>query len=111
MDTLTHTTATTIRDLNDRFRTTLTGGQLMLTPGIVGRPDSEQILAKVVSFSDFSSDNDPYGEHDFGAFEHAGDTIFWKLDYYNHDLSQGSENPANPSVTTRVLTIMLAEEY
>lgn len=58
-----------IRILNDRFRNQLKGGQVMLTRGIAGRPDSPQILARVVSFSVFSERNDPYGEHDFGAFE------------------------------------------
>jgi hypothetical protein len=50
-------------------------------------------------------------EHDFGSFELAGETFFWKIDYYNNDLVAGSEDPADPSKTTRVLTIMLAEEY
>jgi hypothetical protein len=100
-----------IRTLNDQFRTQLRGGQLMMTRGIAGRPDSQAILARVASFNDFSPDNDPYGEHDFGAFDHAGDKIFWKIDYYGPDLQSGSEDPSDPAVTARVLTIMLADEY
>jgi hypothetical protein len=100
-----------IRALNDAFRTKLSGGQLLLTQGIAGRPDAEDILRKVTLFSEFSEDNDPHGEHDFGAFEHGSDTMFWKIDYYNSDLQAGSDDPSDPAVTTRVLTVMLASEY
>ncbi|HSU55240.1 MAG TPA: DUF3768 domain-containing protein [Candidatus Dormibacteraeota bacterium] len=78
---------------------------------MVGRPDLEQILAKVRSFDQFNEDNNPFGERDFGALEHEGERIFWKLDYYDLDLRNGSPDPADPAVTSRVLTIMLAEEY
>jgi hypothetical protein len=62
-------------------------------------------------FDSFTPDNDPYGEHDFGAFEHEGQRIFWKIDYYAPDMEHGSEDPADPKQTVRVLTIMLASEY
>jgi Protein of unknown function (DUF3768) len=55
--------------------------------------------------------NDPYGEHDFGNFTLAGRKFFWKIDAYDANMEFGSEDPADPSQTTRVLTIMLAEEY
>src|SRR5665213_3108839 len=74
-----------IRELNDAFRRLKSGGgKLLLTPGISALPQADQIavLAKVASFDDFSEDNDPHGEHDFGAFDHVGDRIFWKIDYY-----------------------------
>ena len=60
---------------------------------------------------DFTEDNDPHGEHDFGSFELAGRKFFWKIDYYDANMEFGSEDPADPAKTTRVLTIMLAEEY
>lgn len=47
---------------------------------------------------------------DFGSFEYAGKCIMWKIDYYDQEWS-GSPDPADPAVTTRVLTVMLAEEY
>ena len=100
-----------IRELNDQFRQTMRGGRLMLTCGIAGRNDTNAILDRVRQFNGFSEDNDPHGEHDFGAFDHAGDKIFWKIDYYDSELVQGSENAADSAVTTRVLTIMLANEY
>jgi hypothetical protein len=100
-----------IRELNDRFRTQLSGGTVALTQGIAGRPDTEVVLRRVAMFDAFSEDNDPHGEHDFGSFDQNGDSIFWKIDYYDKSLQAGSPDPANPTVTTRVLTIMLAEEY
>jgi hypothetical protein len=101
-----------IRELNDAFRTSMKGGgRVMLTRGIVGRADCGAILEAVQRFNNFNKDNDPYGEHDFGAFEMGRDSIYWKIDYYNRDLSAGSEDPSDPGVTTRVLTIMLASEY
>ena len=62
-------------------------------------------------FKAFSAGNDPHGEHDFGNFEVEGENYFFKIDYYSPDLEGGSEDPADPKKTTRVLTIMRAEEY
>ena len=62
-------------------------------------------------YADFTPDNDPYGEHDFGSLTVARHKAFFKIDYYDQNLDFGSENPADASVTQRVLTIMLAEEY
>jgi hypothetical protein len=61
--------------------------------------------------SQFTTDNDPNGEHDFGSFTLVGRKFFWKIEYYDKELRYGSENPADPGVTTRVLTLMLASEY
>jgi hypothetical protein len=102
-----------IRDLNDTFRKTFAGGVVTLTQGVdalCGEVKSE-VLNRVRTFDRFTDDNDPYGEHDFGSIEIAGQTVFFKLDYYNRSMDGGSENPADSAVTTRVLTIMLAEEY
>ena len=62
-------------------------------------------------FDKFDSDNDPHREHDFGSFEIDGETYFFKIDYYALDMDGGSEDPADPEKTTRVLTIMRADEY
>ena len=85
----------------------------MLTAGIAALPPKEQaaIMDRVFAFADFTPDNDPYAEHDFGSFEHAGKTIFWKIDCYDRALKFGSPDPADEAVTTRVLTVLLAEEY
>lgn len=102
-----------IRTLNDAFRRTFQGGTLMLTAGIIdlGLEAQRAILMKVGAFDAFSGDNDPYNEHDFGAIDHAGNKVFWKIDYYDPTLTYGSDNPADPAKTTRVITVMLANEY
>ncbi len=102
-----------ITALNDRFRKTLFGGKVLLTAGITAFSQEQQqaILAQIQSFTDFTSENDPYGEHDFGTFEYHGVRIFWKIDYYDLSLTYGSEHPEDPTQTVRVLTVMLAEEY
>ncbi len=107
-------TTTRIAELNDHFRTTLDAtGQLVFTRGIAAWPPATQaaLLSKIVTFTAFTPDNDPFREHDFGAVDHMGERIFWKIDYYDPTLTTGSEDPADPSKTIRVLTVMLASEY
>lgn len=101
-----------IRELNDAFRKTLDGGQCLFTAGVsdMGIPFATAALAAVRAFDAFDADNDPHGEHDFGAFEIAERKLFWKIDYYDNSLEFGSNDPADPAQTKRVLTIMLAEE-
>ena len=102
-----------IAELNDAFRQTLLGGAVYLTRGIAATPPSSQdaIIAQVRAFDDFTPENDPYGEHDFGTFEFAGRIIYWKIDCYDRSLQFGSPDPADPDATKRVLTILFAEEY
>jgi Protein of unknown function (DUF3768) len=102
-----------IRELNDAFRGTFNGGKLMMTPGVHELPDcvKADALVKVATFSQFTGDNDPYGEHDFGFFELVGRTFYWKIDYYDEQCEFRSADPADPGKTTRVLTLMLAAEY
>jgi len=69
------------------------------------------VLNRVREFDQFSPENDPYGEHDFGAVEVQGETYYWKIDYYDLALCFHSPDPANPAVTRRVLTIMHSSEY
>ena len=102
-----------IAALNDRFRRTFTGGKVVLTSGIASMSEEQvrAILRALRTFEEFEPGDDPYGEHDFGALSVNGHRVFWKIDYYDAELSGGSEDPSDPAVTTRVLTIMLAEEY
>lgn len=102
-----------IRRLNDRFRRSGIGGDIFITPGIkeLGEEGMKAVAAKVAGFDQFDHDNDPHGEHDFGAFDHDGQRIFWKIDYYAPDMMSGSEDPSDPEATKRVLTIMLASDY
>jgi len=102
-----------IRELNDSFRQTFTGGRVVVTEGVdaLSAKVKAEVLRRVRSFDRFDRDNDPRGEHDFGNFEIAGQRFFFKIDYYNLEMDGGSEDSANPAKTTRVLTVMKAEEY
>ena len=102
-----------IRVLNDTFRRTLVGGRVMVTSGVDAlSPETKgEILRQIQTFTDFKESNDPHNEHDFGSIEVGGEKIFWKIDYYDKNYDYASEDPADPSKTARVLTIMLAEEY
>jgi hypothetical protein len=111
-----------IAALNDAFRAslgaaTLNGrrlGNVTMTAGIAALPFDLQlaVMRRVRGFDAFTEDNDPYGEHDFGAFDQPGaGKIFWKIDYYAPGMQRGSEDPADPKQTVRVLTILLADEY
>jgi hypothetical protein len=102
-----------IRVLNDNFRSTLNGGQVVMTQGVDELPidTKARVIMAVQSFSNFTKDNDPHREHDFGRFDVERETYFFKVDYYALDMESGSEDPADPNVTTRVLTIMRADEY
>jgi Protein of unknown function (DUF3768) len=111
---MTNDTTQKIVALNDLCRTaTGIAGKLVQTSGICALPltDQSAIREKVETFNDFTPDNDPHAERDFGAFEHNGERIFWKIDYYDTTMSKGSEDPSDPKQTVRVLTIMLASEY
>ena len=70
-----------------------------------------EVFNRVRTFETFNADNDPRGEHDFGNFEVVGRKLFFKIDYFDAAMEFGSKDPADPSNTTRVLTIMLASEY
>jgi hypothetical protein len=111
--TTTQSNADRIRLLNDNFRSTFVGGRVMVTAGVAELPveTKAKLLLEVQSFSDFTPDNDPHHEHDFGSIEIEGETYFYKIDYYALDMDGGSEDPADPEKTARVLTIMRADEY
>ena len=102
-----------IRQLNDQLRTTCTGGAVVCTNGIAALPEAirKRIMTAIRTFDAFTTDNDPHGEHDFGAVEVDDDKIFFKIDYYDRDMQMHSPDATDPAVTTRVLTIMLADEY
>ena len=86
-----------------------------MTQGVnaLGDIGISDLVKKVQNFplSKFTSENDPYGEHDFGSINYEGTKYFWKIDYYDTKLECHSANPADPSQTQRVLTLMRADEY
>src|SRR6266852_6165094 len=101
------------RELNDAFRKTFASGKMVMSASVAALPEMVRAsaLIKVAEFTDFTLEIDPHGEHNFLSFEHCNRTFFWKCDYYNTAMDAGSEDPADPDKTTRVGTLMLAEEY
>jgi Protein of unknown function (DUF3768) len=99
------------------------------TVGFRSLPEADQSRVRelIETYYGFDEDNDPHGERDFGCVyqvrdgrwtterprvrEDERERVFWKFDYYDRDLRFGSEDAANPAITRRVLTIMLADEY
>ena len=102
-----------IRALNDDLRQYLLGGLAVITPGVaaLGQQAVDRIVKTIAVYDEFCHANDPHEEHDFGSFEADGQTIFFKIDYYDKNLTYHSPDPSDPSVTERVITVMLAEEY
>jgi hypothetical protein len=102
-----------IRALNDELRRKLPEGHAVMTAGIaaLGPEAVARIVKTIAVYDDFCHANDPYQEHDFGSFEADGHKIFFKIDYLDKALTAHSPDPSDPSVTKRVITIMLAEEY
>jgi hypothetical protein len=101
------------RALNDTFRSTFGGGKIFMTASIQALPPDlvARALDRVRSFNEFTEDNDPHGEHDFGSFEIDAQKFFFKIDYYDCNLEYGSEDPSDSTKTARVLTLMLADDY
>lgn len=111
---LDYTNAEKIRRLNDCFRRSLVfGGSIVLTNGVASLEGQRlgELMTMVRRFDAFTDDNDPHGEHDFGAIELGAVTYFWKIDYYDLSRTAHSPDPANLAVTYRILTVMRADEY
>ena len=102
---------TKIRQLNDHARCNFADCQIVLTKAVQKLENLDCLFTQIQQFDVFTQANDPYGEHDFGSLRFAGETIFWKIDYYDLDMTMHSPDPSDPNVTARVLTIMLGEEY
>jgi hypothetical protein len=99
--------------LNDELRRFGRGGRIVVTAGIqaLGAVFLHQALEALRAFEAFDDRNDPYGEHDCALIEVEGQSLLWKIDYYDTSFTLHSPDPADPSVTCRVLTLMLADEY
>jgi hypothetical protein len=102
-----------IRALNDALRRCGRGGRIMIIPGLesLGSEKIARVLAAVAAFDNFNEDNDPYGEHDCAILRVDEIRVLFKIDYYDRELKFHSSDPSDPTVTERVLTVMLAEEY
>ncbi|MBR0664011.1 DUF3768 domain-containing protein [Roseomonas hellenica] len=104
--------AARIRELNDQLRINGIGGTILLTAGVqaLSARLRDEVLAQVQQFAAFGRGNDPHGEHDFAIIEVLGERVIFKIDYYDRSLTAHSIDPADPTVTHRVLTIMMAGE-
>lgn len=102
-----------IRRLNDNFRRSFQGGRVVITTGVqaLGPVLLQEVLLTVQHYDQFAPGNDPYEEHDFGAFSLGRQRLCWKIDYYDPSMQLGSGDPSNRVETARVLTIMLVSEY
>ena len=105
--------AAKIAKLNDAVRTTFQGGTVCFTAGInsLTTAQKSRVLEAVRTFDAFTTDNDPYLEHDCGVVEVDGVSVIWKFDYYDPTFSVHSDDPGDPDLTGRVLTIMRTDEY
>ena len=102
-----------IRALNDELRKTGAGGKTYLTRGLIakGADFIAKATAAVRAFDAFTDDNDPWQEHDCASLDVDGEPVMFKVDYYDENMEYGSPDPADPRLTRRVLTIMLASDY
>lgn len=99
--------------LNDSLRRFHTGGMVVISRGIAALPREvwAEVILAVAEFDRFSPDNDPYEEHDCAVVEIGPLRVIWKIDYYDPTMLHHSNDPTDPRITRRVMTIMLAEEY
>ena len=102
-----------IRTLNDTLRVSGIGGQIVVSTSIAEMDVSarSQIFLMVQQFSEFSEDNDPHEEHDFGIVKFEGESMYWKIDYYDKAMEFHSPDKSDPTVTERVLTIYPGREH
>ena len=87
--------------------------------------DRERIRKLVWTYDDWDDSGNAFAEHEFGAVyqlldgrwttDHKGlpwqCAVYWKFEYSDLSLTAVSSAPWDESVTTRILTFMLAEEY
>ena len=102
-----------IAQLNDRLRKKGRGGRIVVSQSLYELPgfDALELMQAIAAYNQFGPGNDPYGERDFGTFDLFGAKLLWKIDYYDLDLQFVSEDPADPTVTCRGLTVMLNHQY
>ena len=102
-----------VRELNDALRCRSRDGKIFVTRGVteLGIGVLPEVMKAIAAFDDFTPANDPYGEHDYAAVLVGTHKVYWKIDYYDRAMQYGSPDPADPTVTTRVMTVFLASEY
>ncbi len=110
-------TPTDIAETNDMYRQSIgfvrmRNFEIVATQGVVATFNSfDAVLDAIREFDDFTPDNDPYGEHDFGKIVVDGHEMYWKIDYFDLDKQFHSPDKHSVDLTFRVMTVMLGEEY
>jgi hypothetical protein len=86
---------------------------VVVSRGIAALPRQvwAEVIVAVAEFDRFTGDNDPYGEHDCAVVEIGALKVIFKIDYFDPTMLYHSDDPTDPNLTKRVMTIMLAEEY
>lgn len=104
-----------IGELNDQFRQgDMSLGIYLKTPEVRALTFEQQDeLLELVRGSNWFSDNcnEPDYERDFGKVTLDGKGYYWQIEYKDPSLTQASEEPANPNVTKRTMTLMREDEY
>ncbi|RIA46407.1 uncharacterized protein DUF3768 [Hephaestia caeni] len=116
-----HATSRTerIAQLNDRCRQGLDrNARIVITSNCLARlaPSDDKVaeilaqaeLMRAIRQASFDRDSP---ERDMGSVTVGDIKVLFKIDYYDPNLEYGSEDPADAAQTTRVLTIMLPEDY
>lgn len=105
--------AETIARLNDQLRKKGMGGTIVITQNVmrISGFDAVALAAALANYDEFDSDNDPHGERDFGDLTFFGNNLLFKIDYYDLSMEFGSDDPADPDATHRVLTVMMASDW
>ena len=105
--------AEVIASLNDQLRKTGTGGTIIITQSVrrLTGFNAEALAVALANYNGFDAENDPHGGRDFGDLTLFATDLLWKIDYYDLDLKFGSDDPADPSITSRVLTVMTTTDW
>lgn len=105
-----------IAQQNDAFRKRLPeggAGMFVQTTAIdnMGPIFVAACLAQIVTYDDFTEDNDPHGTREMGFMEVMGKTVWFKIDLYDENYQYGTPAPTDLSKTRRVLTILFPSDY
>ncbi|CAM2008798.1 DUF3768 domain-containing protein [Acanthopleuribacter pedis] len=84
-------------------------GRIVVTRSVGEAGNVDAIVDAVKTFDNFTEGNDPHHQHDFGAFEIDGERYFFKIDYYDKEVTYGVDPMEEEPF--RVMTIMRADEY
>lgn len=102
-----------VRLLNDAFRRSFAGGVVAVTVGVEALPRGRRaaLLAKARAFNNFTDDNDPHGEHDFGLVEDGDVRCLWKIDYYDREMELISPDrpPREPRVSVLIKRLLASK--